>query len=95
MSKKVKRTNKHHRKSRSRTGGIPFNGEIQGIPNVEMVDYKKHQSFHHLFQDTHPNAIAFELNRWWVDPEYVMVAVPRKEARSLLRHISQLTQLTL
>ena len=90
MSKKIKRTNRHHRLSRSRSNGIPVNGEVCGIPNVQVVDYKKHQSFHHLFQDTHPVEIARELNTNWVDPNYVMVAVPREEARKLVKHLSQL-----
>jgi len=87
---KIKRTNRHHRLSRSRSGGIPVNGEVCGIPNVQVVDYKKHQSFHHLFQDTHPVEIVRELNTNWVDPNFVIVAIPREDARKLLRHLSQL-----
>lgn len=91
MSKKIRRTNKHHRLSRSRTGGIPYNGEIHGIANVKVVDYKRHQSFHNLFSDTHPVEIARELNRNWLDPNFVMIAVPREDARKMLSHLSQLT----
>ena len=91
MAKPVKRTNLHHRLSRSRTLGKPFNGNIEGIPNVKQVDYNRHQSFHHLFQDTHPVSIAQELNANWVDPNYVMIAVPKEDARKLLKHLSQLT----
>jgi len=72
---RIRRTNLHHRKSRSRTGGVKFNGEINGVPNVQLVDYKRHQAFHCLFQDTHPKAIARELNQYWCDPEYEIVAV--------------------
>lgn len=86
MSRKtIKRTNIHHRRSRSRTGGKKYNGEILGIPNVIRVDYRKHQSFHHLFPDTHPQAIAEELNTVWIDPAYVMLAVPRNIARQIIR----------
>ena len=77
--KKIKRTNRHHRLSRSRTNGIPYNGKIFGIDNVQVVDYKKHQSFHHLFQNTHPKAIADELNANWVDPNYVIIAVRKRD----------------
>jgi hypothetical protein len=74
--KKIKRTNRHHRRSRSTTGGIKYDGKIHGINNVIRVDYKKHQHFHGLFQDTHPDAIAEELNKW-IDPEWVIIAIPR------------------
>lgn len=90
MAKKVRRTNRHHRKSRSRTGGIPFDGDVEGIPNVKVVDYKRHQCFHCLFEDTHPVSIAHELNDKWCDPEYVMVAVPRRYSRSIIKHVSQM-----
>jgi hypothetical protein len=91
MGKKIKRTNRHHRLSRSRSRGIPINGDVSGIPNVQIVDYKKHQAFHHMFQDTHPIEIARELNANWVDPTYVMIAITREDARKVLKHLSQLT----
>jgi hypothetical protein len=91
MSKRVKRTNRHHRRSRSRTGGVPMDDWIEGIPNVILVDYKKHNSFHHLFQDTHPVSIARELNERWIDPAYVMLAVSKEDSRKILKHLSQLT----
>lgn len=92
MSKKhERRTNKHHRLSRSRTNGQKFEGVIHGVPNVQMVDYKKHNAFHQLFTSTHPVDIAKELNAWWVDPNYLIVAVPKEDARKILRHLSQLT----
>lgn len=76
-TKKIKRTNRHHRLSRSRTGGIPEDGLVKGIPNVIRVDYKKHQSFHHLFPDSHPHAIVHELNTIWIDPNYRLICVKR------------------
>ena len=88
--KKIRRTNRHHRLSRSRSGGKPFDGDIFGIPNVQVVDYKRHQAFHCLFHDTHPVAIVNELNTNWVDPNYVVIAVPREDAKKLLKHLSQL-----
>jgi hypothetical protein len=91
MSKKIKRTNRHHRLSRSRSNGNPIDGDICGIPNVQVVDYKRHQSFHHLFQDTHPVSIAKELNQNWVDPNFVIIAVSRQDAKRMLIHLAQLT----
>jgi len=76
MSKKIRRTNKHHRRSRTRTGGVKYDGRINGIPNVIRVDYKKHQHFHGMFQDTHPHAIVEEINKW-IDPDFVIIALPR------------------
>lgn len=73
---KIKRSNKHHRRSRSKTGGVKYDGNIHGIPNVIRVDYKKHQHFHGLFQDTDPQAIVQELNKW-VDPAWIIIAIPR------------------
>lgn len=84
--KKVRRTNKHHRKSRSRTGGVAFNGEIEGVPNVIVVDWKKHQAFHMLFPDTDPLAIARELNNIWIDPSAMMICVPKALAREIVKH---------
>ena len=86
---KQRRTNRHHRLSRSRTNGEPFDGNIYGIPNVIVVDYKHHQSFHNLFTDTHPEAVARVLNEQWIDPHYVILAVPRKEARKMKKYLSQ------
>jgi hypothetical protein len=81
--KRVIRTNRHHRLSRSRSGGIPFGGEINGVPNVKLVNYKQHQAFHKLFPDTHPHAIVRELNDNWIDPNYVVIAVLRSELKQL------------
>ncbi len=80
MSKKnnkIKRTNRHHRLSRSRTGGIPNNGLVNGIENVIRVDYKRHQAFHLLFPDTDPHNIACTLNNIWIDPTKILLVVDR------------------
>lgn len=74
---RLRRTNKHHRLSRSRTGGIPNNGTVNGIPNVIIVDYKRHQWFHNMFPDTNPHAIAETLNETWIDPTYKLICVKR------------------
>jgi len=93
MAKRIRRTNRHHRRSRSRTGGIPFNGDIEGTPNVIVVDYKKHQAFHLLFPSTCPQDIARVLNNIWIDPAHMFVAVPRSLARDIVKqyHLQQPT----
>jgi len=87
MSKrnKIKRTNLHHRKSRSRTGGKPYNGNIEDVPNVIRVDWKKHQAFHLLFPDTDPLMIARELNNIWIDPTNMMICIPKNLAREIVK----------
>lgn len=89
--KKLPRKNRHHRKGRCYTGGIPFDGNINGVPNVVMVDYKKHCAFHTLFTDSHPISIANELNETWINPEYLMVAIPKETARKIQNLLKQLT----
>lgn len=84
--KRVKRTNKHHRRSRSKTGGVAFNGDIEGVPNVIVVDWKQHQAFHLLFPDTEPSVIARTLNQVWVDPASMLICVPVALAREIVRH---------
>ena len=84
--KKIKRTNIHHRRSRSRTGGVKFNGEIEGISNIIRVDWKRHQAFHLLFPDTEPLVIAQELNNIWIDPSRMLLCVPRSVAREIIKH---------
>ena len=86
MKDKIKRTNVHHRRSRSRTGGKKFNGEILGISNIIRVDWKKHQAFHMLFPDTDPIAITHELNNIWIDPEKMLLCVPRSIANEIIKH---------
>jgi len=88
----VKRTNKHHRRSRSKTGGIPFNDTIEGISNVSVVCYKKHCAFHLLFPDTSPEAIAQVLTETWIDPAYILVSVEKQDARKITKVLSQLTR---
>jgi hypothetical protein len=88
--KRITRTNRHHRLSRSRTKGRPFEGIINGVPNVKLVDYKQHQAFHKLFPDTHPHFIVQELNDKWLDPHYIVVAIPYNEAKQLRKYLKQL-----
>lgn len=82
--KEIKRTNLHHRRSRCRAGGKET---IYGIPNLIRVDERRHQAFHLVFADTHPKAIANELNAVWADPAWQIIAIPKdlvKEVRKVL-----------
>ena len=86
---RVIRNNRHHRLSRSRSRGIPYDGEINGIPNVKLVNYKQHQAFHKLFPDTDPHAIVAELNDKWIDPNYVLIAILYNEARKIMNYLKR------
>jgi len=67
------RSSKHHRKPRSRGG----DGELR---NISFLPSKKHSAFHLLFQNWEPERIAMELNRFYLDPDWELVAI-RKEAK--------------
>jgi hypothetical protein len=61
---------KHHRLPRK------LGGESTR-ENISFVPEKLHQAFHLLFGANSAEKIAQELNDNWVDPNYVMVAVPK------------------
>ena len=81
---------RHHRLATCRNNGVPYNGEIFGIPNVIKLPEKRHSDFHQLFPDTHPVEIAKVLNDSYIDPHYVMVAIPRHKAREVEKLIKQI-----
>lgn len=84
MAKKIIRTNKHHRKSRA-------NGGTDHPDNLVVVPQRLHNFYHAFFSEgTHPPEMAVKLNRW-IDPAYVMIAIPRHQARKILKILGQLT----
>ena len=62
---------RHHRKCRSHGGS-------SHPSNISMVTTKQHQAWHLLFGNHYPEMIAKIINRVWIDPDYEMVAVPKK-----------------
>jgi len=81
--KKVKRTNRHHRKSRA------LEGSDDG-DNIVDVPKRLHQFYHAFFcEGTYPPDMAKKLNNW-IDKDFVMVAIPKEDARKVLKHLSQL-----
>jgi len=70
-SRKLGHLTKHHRLARTLGGGSTKE-------NISFVPEKVHQAFHQVFGATSAEAVARELNQNWTDPEYVMVAVPKK-----------------
>lgn len=65
-----KRKTKHHRKALA-------NGGSDSWDNISMVTEQKHRAFHLCFANFTPEQLAFELNRVWIDTDYVMIAVNR------------------
>ena len=82
---------KHHRLATCRNGGVPFNGEINGFNNVIKLPANKHNAFHTMFPDTHPVTIAKVLNAEYIDPHYVLVAIPRDKIRIARKVLKQLS----
>lgn len=61
----------HHRKPRS-LGGSNDKGNVSRVPN------NKHEYWHGLFSNLNPEQIAQVINDFWLDPDFFMVAVPRR-----------------
>lgn len=81
---KANRSQRHHRKSRSRQGD-------NSPENISIVDAKSHTAFHLLFQDTHPERIAEILNSVWLDPSWSLIAVKKETVKGIQKLIRQLT----
>ncbi len=65
---------KHHRKPKAHGGpGTAKSG------NITMVRDEKHKAWHSLFGITTPPQIAKRMNEVWIDPDWIMVAIPQKD----------------
>lgn len=74
MSRKKKRNKLndwHHRRPTSRGGK---NTE----ENLVQVNKGKHESWHHIFKNYHPEIVCDIINRVWLDPSHKFVCLPRK-----------------
>lgn len=84
MSKRHPRRNNIHHRLQRKDGGT------NDDTNLIEVDSKLHQFYHAFFREgTYPPDMARKLNDW-IRPDYVMVALPRKDAREIIKHLSQL-----
>jgi hypothetical protein len=81
---KVKRTNRHHRRSRARGGD-------NSPQNISIVNEKQHQSFHNVFSSTEPQAICDDLNNIWGDPTVHFFFVRKETIKEVQKLIKQLT----
>lgn len=66
MKPEDKPLTRHHRKCRS-------NGGQTNDRNVVHVEQSKHQAWHTLFCNYHPEKIAHIINHVWLDPEFEFV----------------------
>jgi 5-methylcytosine-specific restriction endonuclease McrA len=62
----------HHRKPRSLGGKTTRE-------NTVFLTKSKHEAWHTLFSNMTPYEIANEINKFYLDPDFFMVAVNRKD----------------
>lgn len=69
---KLGKLTRHHRLPRS------VGGKHEG-ENISFVPEKLHNAYHLLWANNSATKIAENLNTHWIDPSYVMVAVPKED----------------
>ena len=62
---------KHHRLPRSRGGD-------NSVLNISIVEQKLHRAWHLLVGNMNAEEVANMLTDTWIDPDYCLVAIPRK-----------------
>lgn len=70
---------KHHRKPTS-IGGTSSDKNISHVPR------NQHGAWHLLFSNHTAPTIASIITEKWLDPDYVMVAIPKKKYEDLKKH---------
>lgn len=70
--KRVGTLTRHHRLAKSEGGS--------NLPqNISMVPKHKHRAYHLLFGVATAHIVAEILNEKWIDPEFELIAVRRKQ----------------
>lgn len=69
MAKKKYQKDVHHRIPKSRGG-------TDSPINTSWVRKSHHRAYHEIFGTSHPRQIAQYLTEKWIDPNFVMIAVP-------------------
>jgi len=72
---------RHHRKPRCKGGD-------DSERNISLVNREHHRAYHRLFDEGHPSKVAERLNKYWIDPDYVMIPIPKKFAEGIKKRIS-------
>jgi hypothetical protein len=65
-------TTKHHRKPRSLGGQTTDR-------NISMLEQKKHEAWHTLFQNYQPHEIAYLINLHYLDPDFYFICVEKNK----------------
>lgn len=63
-----KEYDKHHRKPRSLGGS-------NKARNISKVPSHLHKNWHALFKNWTPERIVQEINKYWLDPDYKIIAI--------------------
>lgn len=71
---------RHHRRCRSNGG--KHEGE-----NISFVPEKLHQAFHLIFSNNSVTRIAEILNEDFIDPDYIMVPIPKELLETVYKHL--------
>jgi hypothetical protein len=66
---------KHHRLPRSRGGR-------DSASNISILELKQHRAWHYLFGNMDAQEAARLLSDVYIDPDYYLVAIPRKRKKS-------------
>lgn len=69
--KKKRIMDRHHRLPRSRGG-------TNHPRNISLVEQKQHRAWHLLVSNMTADEVAAMLTDVWIDPDYYLVAIPRK-----------------
>lgn len=62
----------HHRKPTSIGGD-------DSARNTQLVNYKQHQAWHILFANKTAPEIIDLINRYWIDPDFFIECIDKKE----------------
>lgn len=68
----------HHRKPKSRSG-------TNNPRNISRVRRKFHEAYHLLFANDEPMEVAKKLSEVWIDPDFIMVAIPRNKLHAVIK----------
>lgn len=62
---------RHHRKAKSLKG-------TSDPKNISYVDEQKHRAWHCLFREGKPEYVVEQINKVWIDPDYVVTVTKRR-----------------
>ncbi len=80
MTREPTQVDRHHRRPRSRGGSNHPN-------NISVVRRSDHKAYHRLFSNMLPDELAAMLTDTWIDPDYYLVAIPRKKPPKKKRRV--------